>query len=162
MLRRNQSHSSVRLSCGRKIDADISSCCTVFVLQILATLSWKTRKPRRNLTFLWKGSYRPTSNYMLAERYSFYRSTDIYFVMFPALKNIHKTSSSIVYPKGAGCWMVFCETSHQGWREYRANGPRKFFEVPENISPRKKKKDYCKNLVKGEIRRKSSNQKVTS
>ena len=116
MHRRNQSHSSVRLSCGRKIDADISSCCTVFVLQILAALSWKTRKPRRNLTFLWKGSYRPTSNYMLAERYSFYRSTDIYFVMFPALKRAGES----IGPK--------------------ANGPRKFFEFPENISPRNKKK----------------------
>jgi hypothetical protein len=26
-------------------------------------------------------------------------------------------------------------------------GPRKFFEFPENISPRKKKKDNCKNLI---------------
>jgi hypothetical protein len=48
--------------------------------------------------------------------------------------------------------LIACPTSSatQGWKMYRTTyrtiGPRKCFEFPENISPRKKEKDYCKNL----------------
>jgi hypothetical protein len=32
--------------------------------------------------------------------------------------------------------------------DHRTIGPRKLFEFPENISPRKKEKDNCKNSDK--------------